>query len=103
MDASGDEVEVKPFPAMPVAYLVLSFDALASLVLIVPVLWQHVAVVAHAATAETAFGGAIKGDVGAVAMGLGWVAIGAVLLVTFGIAIQILSLGALRLITNEEV
>ncbi|KAL4768477.1 Ca2+ regulator and membrane fusion protein Fig1-domain-containing protein [Aspergillus nidulans var. acristatus] len=102
LDASGDEVEVRPFPAMSVVYLVLSFEALASLVLIVAVLWQHVAVVAHAATAEAAFGGAIKGDVGAVAMGLGWGAIGAVLLVTFGIALRLLSLKHYVVLEDEE-
>ncbi|KAL3428632.1 Ca2+ regulator and membrane fusion protein Fig1-domain-containing protein [Aspergillus tetrazonus] len=102
IDASGDEVEVKPFPSRPVAQLVLSFNALASMVLIVAVLWQHVAVVAHAATAEAAFGGAVKGDVGAVAMGLGWGAIGAVLVVTFGIAIQIPSLKLYVLTDDEE-
>ncbi|KAL4745415.1 Ca2+ regulator and membrane fusion protein Fig1-domain-containing protein [Aspergillus terricola var. indicus] len=102
IDGGGDEINVKPAPSRPVAQLVLSFDALASMVLIVAVLWQHVAVVAHAVTAEAAFGGAVKGDVDAVAMGLGWGAIGAVLVVTFGIAIQILSMRLYGLIGDEE-
>ncbi|KAL3429989.1 Ca2+ regulator and membrane fusion protein Fig1-domain-containing protein [Aspergillus tetrazonus] len=102
IDGGGDEINVKPFPSRPVAQLVLSFDALASMVLIVAVLWQHVAVVAHAVMGEAAFGSAVKGDVGAVAMGLGWGVIGAVLVVTFGIAIQILSMRLYGLIGDEE-
>ncbi|KAL4781144.1 Ca2+ regulator and membrane fusion protein Fig1-domain-containing protein [Aspergillus varians] len=75
-DADGNAFEVMAFPSQAVAMLVLVFDVLATLFLIVGILWQHVVVVAHCATAEAAFYGAVRGKVGAAAMGLGWGAIG---------------------------
>ena len=83
--------------------MVLAFLLLALLFLITAILWQHVAVVAHAATTEAAFQGAVRGKVGNVAMGLGWGSIGLVMLVGVGVLIMILNLRLLnQQITAEE-
>ncbi|KAL2802377.1 Ca2+ regulator and membrane fusion protein Fig1-domain-containing protein [Aspergillus granulosus] len=102
VDGEGDEVEVKPFPSLPVVTIALAFYVLAELFLVVAILWQHVAVVAHSATTQAVFNGAVRGDVGAVAMGLGWGAIGANLVTTLGLTMMILSLRILRDLTDYD-
>ncbi|KAL4909621.1 Ca2+ regulator and membrane fusion protein Fig1-domain-containing protein [Aspergillus multicolor] len=92
VDDSGSEVEVRPFPSRPKTQLCMTFQALAALVLITAILWQHVAAVAQAATTEAAFGGTVTGGVGDVAMGLSWGALAANLLVVCGIGFMILNL-----------
>ncbi|RDW89943.1 Fig1 domain-containing protein [Aspergillus mulundensis] len=103
VDESGSIiVEVAPFPSRPLTQLVLAFQTLAALVLITAILWQHIAAVAQAATTEAAFGGAVTGGVGDVAMGLGWGALAANLLVVCGVGVMILSLKLLRRLSDEE-
>ncbi|KAL4996722.1 hypothetical protein BDV10DRAFT_171352 [Aspergillus recurvatus] len=58
------------------AYLVLGFYLLATFFLILAVLWQHIASVAHAAATQLIFHGAVQIKIGAAAVGLGWGAIG---------------------------
>ncbi|KAL4878138.1 Ca2+ regulator and membrane fusion protein Fig1-domain-containing protein [Aspergillus karnatakaensis] len=101
-DDSGSEIEVKQFPARPMVQLVMAFQILAACVLVTAMTWQHIAVVAQVATTEAAFGGAVKGGVGDVAMGLGWGALAANVLVVVGTTIMMLNLRLLRQIVDDD-
>lgn len=98
----GEEVEVKPFPSRAVSTFILGLYVLTTLFLLVAILWQHVAVVAHSATIEAAFNGAIKGGVGTAAMALGWVAIGTNCLVVLGLGVMLVNLMLLRQLTDDD-
>ncbi|RDW74613.1 Fig1 domain-containing protein [Aspergillus mulundensis] len=92
MDAEGSIREVKPFPSNLVLQLVVGCHFIASLFLIVAVLWQHIASVAYAANTEIIYGGAVHARIGAAAVGMGWGAVGATVLVTVSMTVMTLSL-----------
>ncbi|KAL4879469.1 Ca2+ regulator and membrane fusion protein Fig1-domain-containing protein [Aspergillus karnatakaensis] len=60
------------YPSRRLVRLTLACHVLALLVLVVAVLWQHVAAVAHTAAAQAVFYAAVETGVGAAAAGLGW-------------------------------
>lgn len=99
---NDETVEVKPFPSQVVSILILGLYTLATLFLLTAILWQHVAVVAHSATIEAAFNGAVKGGVGTAAMAFGWVAIGTNFLVIIGLAVMVISLRLLSKLVNDD-
>jgi hypothetical protein len=102
VDAAGEEVELKPFPSRAVAAFVQATHVLAALFLMVAILWQHIAVVAHSATTEAVFKGAVRGDVGAVAMGFGWGALGMNVIVVLGLIVMNLNLRLLAELTEDD-
>jgi hypothetical protein len=101
MDATGFEMEVRPFPSMAASKLIMAFEFLALLFLITAILWQHVAAVAHSATAQAAFNSIVRGDVGSVAMGLGWGSIGLNLVAALGLLFLITSLRLLKQLDDD--
>ncbi|KAL4900667.1 Ca2+ regulator and membrane fusion protein Fig1-domain-containing protein [Aspergillus multicolor] len=92
MDAEGSLLEVKPFPSNLTIQLVMGCHLIASLFLIVAVLWQHIASVAYAANTELILGGAVHIQIGAAAVGMGWGAVGATILVTVAMTVLFLNL-----------
>lgn len=100
---NGEVVAVKPFPSLAISTLILYVYILATLFLLAAIIWQHVAVVAHSATIEAAFNGAVKGGVGTAAMAFGWVAIGTNCLIIIWLGVLVINLWLLRrLVDNGE-
>jgi hypothetical protein len=102
VDEDGNEFNIRPEPSRKLSTIILAAFVLAELFMIVAILWQHVAVVAQSATTEVAFNGAVRGDVGTVAMGLGWGAIGANLVTTLGSVLITVGLRLSSELIDEE-
>src|SRR3954454_11806253 len=73
-DDNGSEREVKPFPSRPVSQIALAIIFIASIFILVSVLWQHTASVAASIIAQDLGNGSVKSGVGSTAMVLGWFA-----------------------------
>jgi len=74
---------------------------IASIFVLVSVLWQHTASVAAAQIAQDLGNGSIKSGVGTAAMVLGWFSFALLVVVTIGLLIMILSIQALDQLTGE--
>lgn len=99
--ATGSEVDVKPFPSRPVSQSALALVFIASIFVLVSVLWQHTASVAAAQVAQDMGNGSIKSGVGTSAMVLGWFSFALLLIVTIGLLVMILSIHLLDRLTDE--
>jgi hypothetical protein len=99
--ATGSEVDVKPFPSRPVSQSALALVFIASVFVLVSVLWQHTASVAAAQVAQDMGNGSIKSGVGTSAMVLGWFSFALLLIVTIGLLVMILSIHLLDRLTDE--
>ncbi|KAI4734492.1 membrane fusion mating protein FIG1 [Aureobasidium sp. EXF-12298] len=99
--ATGSEVDVKPFPSRPVSQTALALIFIASVFVLVSVLWQHTASVAAAQVAQDMGNGSIKSGVGTSAMVLGWFSFALLLIVTIGLLVMILSIHLLERLTDE--
>ncbi|KAL1968210.1 hypothetical protein VTN77DRAFT_2045 [Rasamsonia byssochlamydoides] len=102
IDASGSEREVKPFPSRPVSQVALALIFVASVFVLVSVLWQHTASVAASTIAQDMGNGSVKSGVGSSAMILGWFGFGLLVVVTIGLLVMILSISLLNQLTDEE-
>jgi hypothetical protein len=100
-DRNGSEVDVKPFPSRPVSQSALALVFIASVFVLVSVLWQHTASVAAAQVAQDMGNGSIKSGVGTSAMVLGWFSFALLLIVTIGLLVMILSIHLLDRLTDE--
>ncbi|KAK7529864.1 Ca2+ regulator and membrane fusion protein Fig1-domain-containing protein [Phyllosticta citribraziliensis] len=89
---TGSDVDVKPFPSRPVSQIALALIFIASIFVLVSVLWQHTASVAAATIAQDLGNGSVKSGVGTSAMVLGWFAFALLIIVTIGLLIMILSI-----------
>ncbi|RDW78240.1 hypothetical protein BP5796_06092 [Coleophoma crateriformis] len=94
-DASGSEREVKPFPSRPVSQVALAIIFIASIFVLVSVLWQHTASVAASIIAQDLGNGSVKSGVGTTAMVLGWFGFALLIIVTIGLLVMILSIRVL--------
>ncbi|KAH6677441.1 Ca2+ regulator and membrane fusion protein Fig1-domain-containing protein [Halenospora varia] len=94
-DASGSEREVKPFPSRPVSQIALAIIFIASIFVLVSVLWQHTASVAASIIAQDLGNGSVKSGVGTTAMVLGWFGFALLIIVTIGLLVMILSIRVL--------
>jgi hypothetical protein len=92
---------VKPFPSRPVSQSALALVFIASVFVLVSVLWQHTASVAAAQVAQDMGNGSIKSGVGTSAMVLGWFSFALLLIVTIGLLVMILSIHLLDRLTDE--
>lgn len=92
---SGSEVDVKPFPSRPVSQVALLALSLASILVLVSALWQHVATATAASLGGGLAYGTVIGGVGTVAMVLGWGGLMLVVMVTLGLVVMILSMQVL--------
>lgn len=85
-------MDVKPFPSRPVSQIALALIFIASIFVLVSVLWQHTASVAASTIAQDLGNGSVKSGVGTSAMVLGWFAFALLIIVTIGLLIMILSI-----------
>lgn len=102
VDASGSEKEVKPFPSRPVSQSALALIFIASVFVLVSVLWQHTASVAASTIAQDLGNGSVKSGVGSSAMVLGWFGFGLFVVVTIGLLAMILSIRMIKQLADDE-
>lgn len=102
VDASGSEKEVKPFPSRPVSQSALALIFIASVFVLVSVLWQHTASVAASTVTQDLGNGSVKSGVGSSAMVLGWFGFGLMVVVTIGLLAMILSIRMIKQLADEE-
>jgi hypothetical protein len=94
-DDHGSEREVKPFPSRAVSQIALAIIFIASIFVLVSVLWQHTASVAASIIAQDLGNGSVKSGVGTTAMVLGWFSFTLLIIVTIGLLVMILSIRVL--------
>ncbi|KAK0384387.1 hypothetical protein NLU13_8474 [Sarocladium strictum] len=94
-DSEGSEREVKPFPSRPVSQIALAIIFIASIFILVSVLWQHTASVAASVIAQDFGNGSVKSGVGTSAMVMGWFSFALLIIVTIGLLVMILSIRVL--------
>ena len=100
-ERTGSDVDVKPFPSRPVSQVALVCTFVASVLLLVASLWQHIGAVGAAAMAESSNYGNVKTDIGAGAMAIGWISFTLAMIVTVGLLAMLLSIIVLdRLMDN---
>lgn len=97
----GSEREVKPFPSRAVSQVALATIFIASVFVLVSVMWQHTAAVAASQIAQDLGNGSVKSGVGTTAMILGWFGFGLLVVVTLGLLVMILSISLLGRLTDE--
>lgn len=97
---TGSDVDVKPFPSRPVSQVALALIFIASIFVLVSVLWQHTASVAASQIAQDLGNGSVKSGVGTTAMILGWFGFGLLVVVTIGLLVMILSIHLLDQLTE---
>ncbi|KAJ5788392.1 hypothetical protein N7457_003382 [Penicillium paradoxum] len=102
IDDDGSEREVKPFPSRPLSHIVMYLSFLGAGFGFISVLWQHINSSSTVSMAETLTYGGVTGHVGALAMSLGWIAVGATGLVGIGLHVMILSIELIRVLTDDE-
>lgn len=102
IDERGSERDVKPFPSRPVSQVALALIFVASVFVLVSVLWQHTASVAASTIAKDLGNGSVMSGVGATAMILGWFAFALFIIVTIGLLVMILSIRLLDQIVDED-
>ncbi|KAK2774997.1 hypothetical protein FQN53_003346 [Emmonsiellopsis sp. PD_33] len=97
----GEDREVKPFPSRPVSQAALALIFVASVFILVSVLWQHTASVAASTIAQDLGNGSVRSGVGTSAMILGWFGFGLFVVVTIGLLVMILSISMLAKLTDD--
>lgn len=100
-DDDGSDREVKPFPSRPVSQIALALIFVASVFVLVSVLWQHTASVGASTIAQDLGNGSVKSGVGTAAMILGWFGFALLIIVTIGLLVMILSIRILDQLTDE--
>jgi hypothetical protein len=98
---TGSEVDVKPFPSRPVCQVALALIFIASVFVLVSVLWQHTASVAASVVASDFGNGSVKSGVGTAAMILGWFGFALLVIVTIGLLVMLLSMSVLDKLTGD--
>lgn len=101
-DSHGSEHDVKPFPSRPVSQVALALIFVASVFVLVSVLWQHTASVGASTIAQDLGNGSVVSGVGTTAMILGWFGFALFIIVTIGLLVMILSISLLDSLTDEE-
>jgi len=99
-DFEGSEREVKPFPSRAVSQVALAIIFVASIFVLVSVLWQHTASVAASTIVQDFGNGSVRSGVGTTAMVLGWFSFALLIIVTIGLLVMILSINVLRELTE---
>jgi hypothetical protein len=89
---SGNGQDAKQFSLKAVTFLSFASFLLSSLLVLLAIVWQHVAAVAQSTTVESILNGSVETKVGTVAMALGWVAFGLQVVCVLAVGIMILSI-----------
>ena len=92
---TGSEVDIKPFPSRPVSQVALALIFIASIFVLVSVLWQHTASVAASIIAQDFGNGSVLSGIGSSAMAMGWFSFTLLIIVTIGLLVMILSIRVL--------
>lgn len=100
-EITGSEIDVKPFPSRPVCQVALALVFIASVFVLVSVLWQHTASVAAASVTEDFGNGSVHSGVGTSAMVLGWFGFVLLIIVTIGLLFILLSMSILDRLTGS--
>lgn len=100
LDPSGSEIEARPIPSRPVSQAALALTFVASVFVLVSVLWQHTASVAASTIVQDLGNGSVKSGVGTSAMVLGWFGFGLLVVVTIGLLVMILSVKLIQQLTD---
>ncbi len=100
-DERGSEHDVKPFPSRPVSQVALALIFVASVFVLVSVLWQHTASIGAATIAQDLGNGSVVSGVGTTAMILGWFGFSLLIIVTIGLLVMILSISLLDKLTDD--
>ncbi|KAF2399735.1 membrane fusion mating protein FIG1 [Trichodelitschia bisporula] len=100
-DITGSDIDVKPFPSRPVCQVALALIFIASVFVLVSVLWQHTASVAASTVAQDFGNGSVKSGVGTSAMVLGWFGFVLLIIVTIGLLVMLLSMSVLDKLTGD--
>ena len=101
VDDSGSDLEVRPFPSRRVTQLALITSTLGAMLALVSMIWQHIASVAAATTAQNLGYGTVKSAVGVTVLVLGWTAFALLVLTTIGLLVMILSIRMLAELTDD--
>ena len=99
---TGSDIDIKPFPSRPVSQIALAHVFVASIFVLVSVLWQHTASVAAAQVAQDFGNGSVRSGVGTAAMVLGWFGFALLIIVTIGLLVMILSIHLLDKLTDND-
>jgi hypothetical protein len=102
IDADGEEKEVRPFPGGFISRFSLIVSSSAVWFAFVSVFWQHINSSSTATMAEVLNYGAVSGHVGTTAMALGWISVGAIIVVSLAVWLMILSIKILQRLTEDE-
>ncbi|EGD86366.1 hypothetical protein H112_07299 [Trichophyton rubrum D6] len=101
LNNQGSDIEVKPFPSRPVSQVALALIFVASVFILVSVLWQHTASVAASTIAQDLGNGSVKSGVGTSAMLLGWFGFAFFIIVSIGLLCMILSINYFSQLTDD--
>jgi hypothetical protein len=101
-ERTGSDVDVKPFPSRPVSQVALACSFVASVLLLISSLWQHVGSVGAAAMAESAFYGNVHTAIGAQAVSMAWASFTLVTIAMIGLLVMILSIIVLDRLTDND-
>lgn len=96
LDERGSGINAKPIPSRAVSQVALALIFVASVFVLVSVLWQHTASVAASTIAQDLGNGSVKSGVGTSAMILGWFGFALLIIVTIGLLVMILSLSLIE-------
>lgn len=96
-----DEHVVKPLPTRAVSQAALVLTFIASVFVLVSVLWQHTASVAASAITQDLGNGSVRSGVGTSAMVLGWFGFSLLVIVTIGILFMILNASLFEKMAEE--
>ena len=100
-ETTGSVVDVKPFPARPVSQAIAFVLLMASLLILVSCLWQHVAAASIVTTVSSMSQQRVIGHVGAVAAVLVWLSLALVVFTFLGVLVMIISIYMLDLLTED--
>lgn len=98
---TGSDIDIKPFPSRPVSHAVAFALLMASLLLLVSSLWQHVAAATLVTTVSSMSQGKLVGHVGAAAATLIWLFVAFIVTTFIGLLVMILSIHLLDSLEDE--
>ncbi|KAI5794652.1 Ca2+ regulator and membrane fusion protein Fig1-domain-containing protein, partial [Pyronema domesticum] len=101
-DEYDDGPSVRRLPSRAVSQIALAIVFVASIFVLVSVLWQHTASVAAATIAGNMANGSVKTGVGVSAMVLGWFGFALLIMVTIGLLVMILSMHLVESLVETE-
>lgn len=98
---AGSDIDIKPFPSRPVSQVAAWAVGMASLLLLVSALWQHIAASTAAFAVKATTQEQLKTAVGTTAMALGWLAFALFTVVFLGLITMMMSLRLFDRLTDD--